>query len=235
MTSNELQVSTWTNDALMAGIRAGHNEVGREIGNVMEGQRRAVEAAWRTGRQLTELKSRLSHGQWLPCLAQMDVPTSTAAKYMRVARLEIYTHVNLPDTIELAAKLSDQESADGKPVAKKKADAKLTAKDKALIRANDLENETSRLADELKNAQFENETLRQTNGALETEVFNNTGTKTRVASEIEQVRERERQTMIQLTSANGTIVELNRTIKQQRAYIKKLAQYIEENGLEVPR
>lgn len=57
----------------------------RDVAEVVEAVRTAVEVARRLGRRLTIKKGRLKYGEWLPFLAGIGLPARTAQDYMRLA------------------------------------------------------------------------------------------------------------------------------------------------------
>lgn len=50
-------------------------------------RRRTIEFAYETGRDLIEAKAECNHGAWLRLLESVDIPTSTAGRMMKYARM----------------------------------------------------------------------------------------------------------------------------------------------------
>ena len=70
----------------------------RALDMVKKCEKSAVLSGWRLGQFLTEKKSRLEHGRWLPWLESTGISSSSAADYMRLGR-EISSAGNLGASI----------------------------------------------------------------------------------------------------------------------------------------
>ena len=70
----------------------------RAVGEVEKCEKSAVLAAWRLGQSLTEKKTRLAHGSWLPWLDSCGISPSSASDYTRIAR-QIASAGNLGSSI----------------------------------------------------------------------------------------------------------------------------------------
>ena len=54
--------------------------------------RMTVELAWTAGRALTDIKSRLGHGQWLDWLDTEGLSRRTASKYLSLSKIQMGTN-----------------------------------------------------------------------------------------------------------------------------------------------
>ena len=88
----------------------------RAVGEVEKCEKSAVLSAWRLGQSLTEKKTRLAHGEWLPWLDSCGISASRASDYTRIAR-QIASAGNLGSSIR-ATILALPAPATAKPKSK---------------------------------------------------------------------------------------------------------------------
>ena len=72
--------------------------------------RDTVASAWETGKLLTEIKSRLNHGEWLPWLESAGIPQRTANDWMRISQISSAANLtSIRAALKEASFLSDLE------------------------------------------------------------------------------------------------------------------------------
>ena len=72
--------------------------------------RDTVASAWETGKLLTEIKSRLNHGEWLPWLKSAGIPQRTASDWMRISQISSAANLtSIRAALKEASFLSDLE------------------------------------------------------------------------------------------------------------------------------
>ena len=224
-------------DELDEFIRGLNAVVNQKVTVVEAESRSAVYHAWFLGHALVSRKDRMAHGQWLPYLAMIGMPDRTARQYMAIS--------NLPNPNELPMTLKEAERAgrllgadviegEAKEV-KEKDENKLTGLEKCELDLQEVKQAFELVKQEAVEAVNIVETQRITIEALETEVFNSTGERSRVSVEIESLRETTKDAESRLAEANQELRDLNKSVRGQTVYISQLLDFIDQQGLEAPK
>ena len=95
-------------DALALSDSALDTAIEADIGALRRALGCAVQAAWHLGRKLTVRKGRMSHGDWLPYLERIGLPSRTAQEAMSVAS-KYAESAHLPGTIRGALEAAPVE------------------------------------------------------------------------------------------------------------------------------